>query len=312
MSNNQTVTIGGRQYDAHTGLSVEPVESTHMHPHATAIHTAVQRSQTLSRSHAKKPTAAAVAKPVATPHHRTDIRKSPAISRFAPHPQTAARVRKPVMDIRPAQPHPIVARVEATRQATAAPAASVVAPKPSDIIKKEAIETTLAGAPAHAANAHQIKRKHTKRSRTLSIVSASFALILLAGYLTYLNMPSLSVRVAAAQAGIDATYPQYHPDGYSLKGAITYKEGEVAMNFTSNGGPQKFSLTQQKSSWDSSAVQQFVATKTKGQYLTDIQKGVTIYTYGGDAAWVSGGILYTINGDAPLSSDQIDRIATSM
>lgn len=310
MSNNQTVTIGGRQYDAHTGLSVEPVEAAQTHPHATAVHTAMQRSQTLNRTHAKKP-AVVVPKPVAAPHHRTDIRQSPSISRFAPHPQVV-RARKPVMDIRPAQPHPIVAKVEATRQAKAVTSPSVVTPKPSDIIKKEAIETTLAQAPAHSANAHQLKRKHTKRSRTLSIVSASFALILLAGYLTYLNMPSLSVRVAAAQAGIDATYPQYHPDGYSLKGAITYKEGEVAMNFTSNGGPQSFSLTQQKSSWDSSAVQQFVANKTKGQYLTDIQKGVTIYTYGGDAAWVSGGILYTINGDAPLSSDQIDRIATSM
>lgn len=310
MSNNQTVTIGGRLYDAHTGLSVEPVASTHANPHANTVHASVQRSQTLNRAHTKKPVAAA-AKPVATPHHRTDIQKSPAISRFAPHPQ-AVRTHKPTMDIRPVRPHPIVTRVEATRQAKTTSTPTVITSKPSDIIKKEAIETTLAKAPAHAANAHQHKRPRAKHSRTLSILSASFALILLAGYLTYLNMPSLSVRVAAAQAGIDATYPQYHPDGYSLKGAITYKEGEVAMNFASNGGPQKFSLTQQKSSWDSSAVQQFVANKTKGQYLTDIQKGVTIYTYGGDAAWVSGGILYTINGDAPLSSDQIDRIATSM
>ena len=38
-------------------------------------------------------------------------------------------------------------------------------------------------------------------------------------------MPTLSVRVAASQAGIDASYPSYRPDGYALNGPVTYGDG---------------------------------------------------------------------------------------
>lgn len=307
MNNKHTVTIGGRLYDAHTGLAVDTAEKVKS-PEAYHIHATTQRSQTLDRAHTKKPVTAA--RPVVYTRQRAIVPKSPAISRFAAHPQVTTKA--PVMDIRPARPHPIVTKVEAIHQAEHAHKQAVAAPKPSDVIKQEAISKSLETAPAHAAGSHQTKKHARKRSRVLSIVSASFALILLAGYMTYLNMPVLSVRVAAAQAGIDATYPQYHPDSYALNGAVTYKNGEVAMKFTSKAGPQNFSLTQEKSSWDSSAVQQFVTNKTHGQYLTDVENGMTIYTYGGNAAWVNGGILYTINGNAPLSSDQIRHIATSM
>lgn len=309
MSNKQTVNIGGHLYDAHTGLSVDSaVVDRHPHADAGQIHTTVQHSQTLDRSHTKKPVA--TPRPATNTQKHATVSRSSAISRFSPHPQIS-QTKPPVMDIRPAKKHPLVIKAEAVRQAKTSKAEATTI-KPSDIIKKEAIANSLKDAPAHAAGARQIKKQHAKRSRVLSIISASFALILLAGYLTYLNMPSLSVRVAAAQAGINASYPQYHPDGYSLNGTISYKEGEVAMTFASNAGPQNYSLTQQKSAWDSSAVQEFVTNKTKGQYLTNTDKGLTIYTYGSNAAWVNGGILYTISGDAPLSSDQIQRIATSM
>lgn len=309
MSDKQTVNIGGRLYDAHTGLAADPAPQRAVHAHASKLHATAQHSQTLDRQHTKRPVTTPH-QPTTKQHEHAAIAKSPAISRFAPHPQVSHSTPR-ISDIRPLKQHPIMTKVETTRRAVYTPA--LQAPlKPSDIIKKEAIEKSLNDAPSHSSGAHQTKRHAKKRSRVLSIISASFALILLAGYLTYLNMPNLSVRVAAAQAGIDASYPQYHPDGYSLKGTVSYKEGEVAMRFASNAGPQNFSLTQQKSAWDSSAVREFVSTKTNGQYLTDAEKGVTIYTYGGNAAWVSGGILYTINGSAPLSGDQIRHIASSM
>lgn len=167
-------------------------------------------------------------------------------------------------------------------------------------------------APSHSAKTEQVK--HKKRyPRILSVSSAGLALLLLGGYFTYINMPSLSTRVAAAQAGINATYPSYHPDGYSLSGAVAYNQGEVHMKFASNAGPQSFTVDQTKSSWDSSAVLENYVTKKVGEnYITYNEHGLTIYTFGGDAAWVNGGILYTISGDAPLSGDQIRHIATSM
>ena len=126
-------------------------------------------------------------------------------------------------------------------------------------------------------------------------------------------MPNLSVRVAAAQAGIDASYPGYHPDGYRLDGAIGYTQGEVNMKFASNSGPQNFTISQKKSSWDSTAVlDNFVKDRAGENYITYSERGLTIYTYGSSAAWVNNGVLYTIDGNAPLSSDQIRHIATSM
>jgi hypothetical protein len=85
------------------------------------------------------------------------------------------------------------------------------------------------------------------------------------------------------------------------------------MKFASNSGPQNFTLNQKKSSWDSSAVlDNYVKQKAGENYITYNERGLTIYTYGSDAAWINNGVLYTINGDAPLSSDQIRHIATSM
>ena len=40
--------------------------------------------------------------------------------------------------------------------------------------------------------------------------------------------------------------------------------------------------------------------------------GLTIYSGGKEATWVNGGILYQISGDANLSNDQIQKIATSL
>jgi hypothetical protein len=222
-------------------------------------------------------------------------------------------IKKPTVtenDLAPAAVHPMVAKVHAQTASVAHASASAHAPKPSQVIKQEAIAEAMAKAPSHAEHK---KAPRTKKSpRALSIASASLALVLLGGYFTYLNMPSLSVRVAAAQAGINATYPTYRPDGYRLDGPVAYTDGEVSMKFASNAGPQGFSIAQKKMAWDSSAVEQDVNQKTAGSYSTSTVGGLTIYIYGNNASWVNGGILYSLSGNAPLSSDQIDRIASSM
>ena len=125
-------------------------------------------------------------------------------------------------------------------------------------------------------------------------------------------MPSLSVRIASIQAGISATYPEYSPNGYSLNGPVQFSDNEVVINFRANTGNTKFVIKQSKSSWDSSAVKNKVSNDSKGEFITTEEKGLTIYTYNGNASWVNGGILYAITGDAPLSGDQIRRIATSL
>ncbi|HMH70110.1 MAG TPA: hypothetical protein VK502_01830 [Candidatus Saccharimonadales bacterium] len=306
----QTVTINGTVYDVRTGMPVGKAEPQVLQPHKTssrpihdshAIHQMTQKSQTLNRQIVKKTGA-----PAGT--SRPMVQKSPSISKFAPHPSGAKpQTRAAMSDIGPST-HPMVAKAH-LQQNNAASTTQKSAPKPSSVIKQEAINDAMEKAPSHNKREKRAKR----HPRALSIASASFALLLLGGYFTYLNMPSLSVRVAAAQSGVNATYPEYRPDGYSLHGPVAYNENEVMMKFAANAGPQNFTVTQAKSNWDSSAVlDNYVKQKAGDNYITYNERGLTIYTFDGNAAWVNGGILYTVNGDAPLSTDQIRRIATSM
>ncbi|MDN5274286.1 MAG: hypothetical protein JWP06_187 [Candidatus Saccharibacteria bacterium] len=317
----KTVTINGTIYDAHTGMPLEKLgavteaKSTSRHipsePRPSqSVHRLPEKSQTLNR-HAvgKKTPVAAVTTP--TTHVRRQVLKSSAITKFAPHPVAAKPRVRTMSDIGPVS-HPMATKAKAQQQVQTANNATKLAPKPSQVIKQEAIAEALHNAPSHAAGNKQHKST-SKRSRFLSIASASLALLLLGGYFTYLNMPSLSVRVAAAQAGVNATYPEYRPDGYSLRGPVAYDEGQVSMKFAANAGPQNFSITQTKSSWDSSALEEnYVNEASNGAYVPFVEHGLKIYVFDNNAAWVNGGVLYKITGDAPLSNDQIRRIATSM
>ena len=314
---SKTVTINGRAYDVHTGMPVDtssasvdtPKKAASVHaPHPShAMHQTMQKSQTLNRRIVKKagPTISSHKKPSVRP----DIVRHSAVRRFVPQ-QTASDTASS----EPAErhvPHPIAQKAHQKQAAMQMKSQAQPAPKPAAIIKQEAVQESLEAAPSHSANHEQVKTR--RFPRIMSVASASLALILLGGYFTYLNMPSLSVRVAAAQAGVNATFPSYHPDGYSLNGPVAYTQGQVSMKFASNAGPQNFTVSQSKTSWDSSAVlDNYIKEKAGDNYITYDEHGLTIYTYGGNAAWVNDGVLYTISGDAPLSGDQIRHIATSM
>lgn len=138
--------------------------------------------------------------------------------------------------------------------------------------------------------------------------------VLAAGaYLTVANLPVLSVSFAGSQAGIKAAYPSFTPDGYSLQQPISYSDGKVELRFLSNTGAGGYTVSQSRSSWDSSAVLTNIVEEQAGDdYVVTKDSGLTIYTYQGNAAWVNGGILYVIENSAPLSTDQIRSIATSL
>lgn len=309
----KTVMINGTVYDAHTGLPLDtPVKPQTIVPASTVkkaaaahtVHTRTQKSTTLNRAVVKKAPAAHHVSDMVRRHSAANVQKSPHITKFAPHP-AGARIVKSTPDVAPTT-HPLQHHVNRV-QASQKPAVSV--PKPSHVIKNEAIENAMKHAPAKK----QSEYKKPKRSRFTKLASVSMALLLLAGYFTYINMPNLSVRVASSQAGIAASYPDYKPDGYSLSGPVAYSDGEVSMKFASNSGTGSYTVSESKSSWDSSAVRDNYIRQNGGvEPTTHTERGLTIYMHGSNAAWVNRGILYTIKGDAPLSSEQIRRIATSL
>lgn len=315
MTQKDTIKVGDRYYDALTGLPVETggtsqaVEPTAAAPkraqtHATRLHASTSKSRTLHRS--------AVARPQPAPNQPASVRRVPQTVAKSPHIQRFA----PSIDgVRPKAPANVAAPAAHTPapRPTTTHTITTTRPKTAAEIKSSAIEHALKTAAPRSTKQHVAKKRRTP-SRIAGALGAGVAVLLLAGYVSYLTMPSISLRVAAAQAGIDASYPQYHPDGYRPGGAITFAPGEVNIPFSANGNETAYTLTQSKSSWDSNAVKEYVEKETDGSlaYTAEAERGITIYSYGGNAAWVNGGVLYTIKGNANLSNDQIRRIATSM
>lgn len=331
MSTKHTISINGQLYDAVTGLqvqgglskaaeklpevpSVRPEQPIRTHIHrepehpSEHIHQNLQKSTALRRGHLSAPKSTV---PTSAPqrHAAGHIARSPMISKFAsrPMPLPKNHTAKMINDI-----GPIV------RQQTP----SFVKPKkPSPVEIKEQLI-----AKAGAKIDHQITSKPSalalekprrtpllKRLRGRHLVTVGVSVMLLVGYLAYLNVPGLSVRLAAAQSGVNAAYPSYSPDGYSFQGPVAFQQGQVDLNFKSNGGGEGYTIRQQNSGWNSVAVlDNLVSKASDGHYQTNSEGGITIYTYGTKAAWTNGGVLYTIDGKAPLGPDQLVKIASSM
>lgn len=336
-----TVSVNGTVYDARTG---KPLRKERGHEPAStraaqSVHVQTQRSKTLARRYVKRDSTVtsatrvfssttparqvnaassvhathAVTKRRAPIAPRSSHTPSPAVTKFAkPSVPAAHKKAQSTPDLQPV-PHTLeqaaVQKVQAKQQAQA-----VRHVKPSQVIKNESIRHAMASAtPKQHKKEVRAKKGRSKTGRLVSVASASLAIVLLGGYLTYLNMPSLSTRVAAAQAGIDASYPSYQPSGYSLSGPVAYSQGSVTMKFAANAGPSSYTLTQKDSTWDSSAVlENAVQPEANNDYTTTAAGGLTIYTYSGKSVWVNNGILYTVSGDAPLSHEQIRNIATSL
>lgn len=158
---------------------------------------------------------------------------------------------------------------------------------------------------------YPVRRKGNVKRFALAFVCA---VVCVAGvtYFVGTNIPDISVRVAAMQTGVEASYPSYIPRDYSLKG-ISSESGKITINFE---GPDRatFTLTEEKSSWDSTTLlRNYVEPTWRDNYTSTHEQGITIYVSGSNAAWVNGGVLYKINSTgANLTNKQLRNIVTSM
>lgn len=343
---NSTVRVNGREYDSKTGLPVEsavastPTPTTHTGRGSVAakpVHKQTrQKSQTLSRKgiapnsvkqtgvidsmtsvkrRLSKPSTDISRVPrrssqsvsstqTTTPHH-------PAISRFAAPSASPTTHSSTTKDLAPTvHPHTVKVQAAMAKRQTPPPKKTL---KSAAVLKREAIERAMREPVAPEKPKKPLASFLEKRRARHALIGlvTTVGVFAIAG-VTWINMPALSVQLAAAQAGISANYPSFQPDGYSLVLPVEHEADEIRMTFKANGGPTTFTLSQSKSSWDSSAVKEQVDKDSKGQYLTTQDRGLTIYTYNGNAAWVNKGILYQIKGDARLPNDYILKIANSL
>lgn len=194
-------------------------------------------------------------------------------------------------------------------------------PASPEELKNRAIEqalhsvATMDEAPKSKSRAERLAPKRKLRARHFMVAFACAAACV-AGiiYVVGANIPDISVRVAAMQTGIQATYPSYVPRDYSLKD-VSSENGKISMRFD---GPEKssFTLVEEKSSWDSAALLRNYVEPTWGEdYATTHEQGITIYISNttSDAAWVNGGVLYKITSTGTvLTKKQVRNIVTSL
>ena len=346
MRGQHTINLNGRTYDVVTGLPLEqstPASSlrpaspfgaminditpnknqlkpaakkpsaNRVNAPAKKLHGKIQRSRALVR--------APLHKPSTPPKNPTLAKRSSKISKFAKEPHSVSAIKPPRHYT---QHHKATNKPEpksyASHPAKSASQKSTPVRMSSRAIKEQLINKHLADLPVREpsniiAPPREDYSPPQSRSRRIASVGATcLALLLLGGYLTYLNMPNLSIRVAAMQAGIDATLPNYQPKNYELHGPVAYSDGTVKLAYrASHDANKKYSVTQQASNWNSQAVlDNYVISDSNNDYRINSIQGLTVYTYNNKAVWVNGGILYIIDGNAPLSSEQLDRIASSM
>ena len=157
--------------------------------------------------------------------------------------------------------------------------------------------------------------KHFKKNRGkrfLLAFAASTACMLALVAIVRVNLPNISVKVAAAQTGIEASYPSYIPRDYSLTGVYVDDNKVITIDFT---GPKnaKFTLSEEKSSWDSVALKNNYVKTAFDTYDAVREQGITIYISHSNAVWVNRGMLYKLNANAgTLTKTQIKNIVTSL
>lgn len=200
------------------------------------------------------------------------------------------------------------------RPAIVRPVAAAIPSESNKERKERLIKQSLAAAIPPVASERRTPKLQPKHGRILRLASSGIVVLLLAGYVAYLNVPQISMKLAARRAGFAANLPGYQPAGYSLKGPISYNPGQVTINFASNTDDRHFSLKQQPTSWDSEALKEnFVAKLTDTEPMIYTDRGLTIYIFNGnDAAWVNAGKLYHLqSANSQLDTDQVLTLATS-
>ena len=153
-------------------------------------------------------------------------------------------------------------------------------------------------------------KKHRFRFSTIMATAGAMAIIV--GLGVYISLPTISVKLAAGRAGINAKNP-YALSGYSLDNNIAAQPGKVTINYKSTSGNGGYSVTQEsdKSTTDY-ALRLNVSRQNGGSYQEMDVNGKTVLLYGNKATWLAGDMRYTIDGSDMMDSNQLRSIVKSL
>ena len=280
---------------------------------SSASHRRVQRSTTLNRKYVKKPEKVAAVDSVAK-RRAEDLKRRQALADKINRERLAAlkagkTLREAAATPAATAPKPLSATIE--KNLVASPKA-----EKAKAVKDSAVKSALKSVATLESETKPTKGISTKRSLGAKKLLLAFGCAALAvgvvGYFVSVNTPDISVRVAAMQTGIDATYPTYLPRGYSLSDIVS-EDKKISMTFSSSDSTS-FTLSEEKSSWDNETLEASYVKSTWGNNYTSVrEQGITIFISCSNATWINGNILYKITASGNnLTKKQIKSIVTSL
>lgn len=175
--------------------------------------------------------------------------------------------------------------------------------------KSESPLMDMARAELNNTKKQEAKRGHRK-FKLSAIAAAITAVALVLGYGGYLVYPNVQLRIAASQAGLDAkTF--YAPKGYKVSGSVAMGAGKLAINYHGENNAS-YRLNQERSKTTEEQLKNEATAKGKDSFDSLKAGDVNVYRYNDKAAWVKDGVLYTLDTNDFLTSDQITKIASSV
>lgn len=280
-----------------------------------------EKSKTLMRSAVHKPDIKAQLKPVVKSQAPSEL-QSATVSTLVPAGKLSAQNvdHQRMARAKRLQQSQYVRRFTTVQQNHPTPLRSAILPVRQ---QQEVTPSKVQPQPHHAhdifeaaienAKSHELPKlakRNSKKQKIIAIASAFGAVVLLVGFITYLNMSNIEIKIASVRAGFSAQLPSYSPTGYALSGGINAQNGVVATTYKS--GDSTYTLQQQTSNWDSQTLYNDVVATSGEKQQTIQSQGRTVYIYGNNAAWVNGGVLYSLKTDGNINADQITAIAASI
>ncbi|MBL8121840.1 hypothetical protein JNM87_03760 [Candidatus Saccharibacteria bacterium] len=342
--------VNGKSYDAVTGRRIDGMIAPKKQPKATVkaapkqvtstqsrpVHITVtrvanhtkphnqQRAQTLMRKAVKKPTIglkkqlhvqselahksshSIVVKHSANhidparAHHAGQIEKHAQVHRFhSPQPVSVTFASVPV---RHAPDDPLNNNPPAIQP----PASSN---NPTDMFE-QAIQNATHYVDIAANKAHFKKKA---RRHTVSVAAGTLALIIIGGFMTYVNTPGLQLKIAGIRAGVATNTPNFVASGFAYDG-VTVDGNQRVIGLTSGGAD--FALTQEATSWTTEQmIRQIASVNADGSPAYHVVKAGndTAYRFGdgAQATWVKNGIWYQLSGNSKISDDQLRALVAN-
>ncbi|MBR3236151.1 hypothetical protein IKF92_00505 [Candidatus Saccharibacteria bacterium] len=240
------------------------------------------------------------------------VKRSPKVSHFNTHTERQANIIREKVTV-----HPMQKRANDELRQRNQRQEEQIRMASAKELKDQAIRKALANASAMPEDGSEMSNSKAKMQFGFGRLALALActIIVVFGivYFVNLNMPDISLKVAAMQTGINASYPSYVPRDFGVSG-ITSEDGKITIVFRNSKTGDEFSLIEESSSWDSNALMtNYVQPTFKDNYAIVREQGLTLYISDSNAAWVNGGIVYKLNTTSgSLTHKQIRSIAVSL